>query len=70
MGLATLFADDSVPLHDHQVVRLDSYIGTLEPGKFADFIVVDVKIDTTSKRPMDSVVKATPADISLVVVGG
>jgi 5-methylthioadenosine/S-adenosylhomocysteine deaminase len=50
--------------------RLDSYIGTLEPGKFADFIVVDVKIDTTSKKPLDSVVKATPADISLVVVGG
>ncbi len=50
--------------------RLDAYLGTLEAGKFADFIVIDAKIDTTSKSPLDPVVKATPADIKLVVVGG
>jgi hypothetical protein len=50
--------------------RLDTYIGSLEPGKYADFIVVDAKIDPSAKKPLDPVVKATPADIKLVVVGG
>ncbi|WFU25149.1 amidohydrolase family protein [Bradyrhizobium sp. CB1717] len=50
--------------------RLDAYIGSLEPGKFADFVVVDAKIDPNAKKPLDPVVKATPADIKLVVVGG
>ncbi|MEI9413111.1 amidohydrolase family protein [Mesorhizobium salmacidum] len=53
-----------------KMARLDAQIGTLAAGKFADIIVVDAKIDTTSKRPLDPVVKASPADIELVVVGG
>src|SRR5262249_1917854 len=42
----------------------------LAPGKFADFVAIDVKIDASSARPLDAVVKATPAAIALVVVGG
>jgi 5-methylthioadenosine/S-adenosylhomocysteine deaminase len=53
-----------------KISRLDDYIGTLEAGKFADFVVVDAKIDSSAKTPLDPVVKATPADIKLVVVGG
>lgn len=53
-----------------KISRLDTYIGSLEPGKMADFIVVDAKIDTAAKSPLDPVVKATPADIKLVVVNG
>lgn len=52
------------------ISRLDTYIGSLEPGKFADFIVIDVKIDASAKTPLDPVPKATPGDIKLVVVGG
>jgi 5-methylthioadenosine/S-adenosylhomocysteine deaminase len=50
--------------------RLDAYIGSLEAGKYADFVVVDAKIDPNAKKPLDPIVKATPADIKLVVVGG
>jgi hypothetical protein len=53
-----------------KISRLDAYIGALEPGKFADFVVIDAKIDPTAKKPLDPVVKSTPADIKLVVVGG
>jgi 5-methylthioadenosine/S-adenosylhomocysteine deaminase len=53
-----------------KLVRLDNLIGVLVPGKYADFIVVNVKIDPQSQRPLDAVVNATIANISLVVVGG
>ena len=53
-----------------KISRLDAYIGTLEQGKFADFIVINSKIDPTAKKPLDPIAKATPADINLVVVGG
>jgi hypothetical protein len=36
----------------------------------ADFVVVDAKVDPAAARPLDPVVKATPANIMLVVVGG
>jgi hypothetical protein len=51
-----------------RIARLDPYIGAVEAGKYADFVVVDAKVDPN--KPLDSVVKATPADIKLVVVGG
>jgi 5-methylthioadenosine/S-adenosylhomocysteine deaminase len=53
-----------------KLVRLDNFIGALTPGKYADFIVLNVKVDPQSPRPLDAVVNATIANISLVVVGG
>lgn len=54
-----------------QLVRLDASIGDLSVGKKADFVVVRAKPDPNARNPvLDPVVKATPADILLVVVGG
>jgi 5-methylthioadenosine/S-adenosylhomocysteine deaminase len=53
-----------------KMVRINNYVGSLEPKKFADFVVINVKVDPTSPKPLDPVVAATPADVALVVVGG
>jgi 5-methylthioadenosine/S-adenosylhomocysteine deaminase len=54
-----------------QIARLDASIGDLSVGKKADFVVVKAKPDPKARNPVfDPVVKATPADILLVVVGG
>jgi hypothetical protein len=53
-----------------KLVRVSDDIGVLSPGKLADFIVVNVNVDPTKSAPLDPVAKATPADISLVVVDG
>jgi cytosine/adenosine deaminase-related metal-dependent hydrolase len=62
VGMAT-----SVPA---SLVRISDYIGTLSPGSHADFIVIDAKVDPSKPNPLDPVVKATPANVTLVVVGG
>jgi 5-methylthioadenosine/S-adenosylhomocysteine deaminase len=53
-----------------KLVRLDNLIGSLTPGKYADFVVVNVNVDPQSPRPLDAVINASIANISLVVVGG
>jgi 5-methylthioadenosine/S-adenosylhomocysteine deaminase len=53
-----------------KLVRLDNLIGALTPGKYADFVVLNVGVDPQSPRPLDAVVNASIANISLVVVGG
>jgi len=53
-----------------KLVRLDNLIGALTPGKYADFVVLNIGVDPQSPRPLDAVVNATIANISLVVVGG
>jgi hypothetical protein len=53
-----------------KIARLDEYIGALAPKKRADFLIVSATIDPKKPKPLDTVVKATPADIILVVVGG
>jgi 5-methylthioadenosine/S-adenosylhomocysteine deaminase len=52
------------------LVNMATSIGTLAPGRYADFVALDVKIDPTKPNPLDPVVKATPANVALVVVGG
>jgi 5-methylthioadenosine/S-adenosylhomocysteine deaminase len=54
------------------IARLDD-IGTLAPNKRADIVVINNVTsvnDPNVKTPLDLVVRATPADIVLVVVGG
>jgi hypothetical protein len=54
-----------------QIARLNASIGDLSAGKKADLVVVKAKPDPKARNPLfDPVVKATPADIVLVVVGG
>lgn len=53
-----------------KLVRVSDQIGSLTPGTLADFVAINVKIDTTNPKPLDPLVKATPADVALVVVGG
>jgi 5-methylthioadenosine/S-adenosylhomocysteine deaminase len=53
-----------------KLVRISDYIGSLAPGLYADFVAIDVKIDPNKPNPLDPVVKATPANVALVVVGG
>ena len=53
-----------------KLVRISDYIGALAPDTYADFVVINVKVDPTKPNPLDAVVKATPADVALVVVGG
>jgi hypothetical protein len=53
-----------------QMARIADYIGSLAPNKFADFVVINVKVDVNKPNPLDPVVKAGPADVALVVVGG
>jgi hypothetical protein len=53
-----------------KLVRISDYIGALTPGRYADFVVINAKIDPTQPNPLDPVIKATPADVTLVVVGG
>jgi 5-methylthioadenosine/S-adenosylhomocysteine deaminase len=56
------------------IARLDDQIGTLAPNKRADLVVVSntttLANDPAVHTPLDRVVRATPADIVLVVVGG
>ncbi len=53
-----------------KMARISDYVGTLAPNKFADFVVINVAVDPTKSNPLDPVVRATPADVALVVVGG
>jgi 5-methylthioadenosine/S-adenosylhomocysteine deaminase len=53
-----------------RIVRISDFVGALAPGKYADFVVVNTSVDLTSANPLDPIVKATPANISLVVVNG
>ena len=49
-----------------KMVRIDDYVGSLTVGRMADFIV----IRTDPSMPAQAVLKATPADIALVVIAG
>jgi 5-methylthioadenosine/S-adenosylhomocysteine deaminase len=53
-----------------KMARISDYVGALAPNKFADFVVINAAVDPTKPNPLDPVVKATAADVSLVVVGG
>jgi cytosine/adenosine deaminase-related metal-dependent hydrolase len=53
-----------------KMARISDYVGALAPHRFADFVVVNVKVDPTKPNPLDPVAKATAADVALVVVGG
>lgn len=58
----------SVPAN---IARLDGSIGDLTKDKKADFVAIRAKQDPKARNPdLDPVVKAMPADIMLVVVGG
>jgi hypothetical protein len=48
-----------------EISRLDDWIGTLEPGHYADITVIGMKDGS-----LDSLGKATAADVQLVVVNG
>jgi cytosine/adenosine deaminase-related metal-dependent hydrolase len=48
------------------VLRWDSKVGTLEPGKLADLIVVRGK----ASAPYDSLIDASETDIQLLMIGG
>jgi hypothetical protein len=54
------------------IARLDD-IGILAPNKRADLVVINNVTsanDPNVKTPLDLVVRATPADVVLVVIGG
>ena len=53
-----------------KLVRISDYVGVLERDKYADFVVINAKVDATKPNPLDPIIKATPADVALVVVGG
>jgi 5-methylthioadenosine/S-adenosylhomocysteine deaminase len=53
-----------------KLVRIFDFVGALSSGLYADFVVLDVKVDPTKPNPLDPVTKATPANVALVVVGG
>src|SRR5262249_22505883 len=54
-----------------KMARISDHLGSLAPGKLADFVVFNVAVDPNKPNPLDPVVKsATPADVALVVVGG
>jgi 5-methylthioadenosine/S-adenosylhomocysteine deaminase len=53
-----------------KLVRISDYVGVLERDKYADFVVINAKVDPTKPNPLDPIIKATPADVALVVVGG
>lgn len=46
--------------------RLDDHLGSISPGMIADLVV----IRGDKSKPFNSVVRASPADVLLVVVGG
>src|SRR5262249_15326905 len=48
------------------LLRWDSKVGTLEPGKLADLLVVRGK----ASAPYDSLINATETDIQLLMIGG
>ncbi len=52
------------------IARVDDQIGQLAPKKLADLVVINAKVDANASKPLDPVVKATPADVVLVMVGG
>src|SRR5262249_48683016 len=56
--------------HAAQIARIGDYLGALAPQKLADFVVINAAVDPAKPKPLDPVVKATPADVVLVVVGG
>lgn len=47
-------------------MAVDAYVGTLEPGKYADVLV----LAGNAQDPYRSVIEARPQDIRLVVLGG
>jgi 5-methylthioadenosine/S-adenosylhomocysteine deaminase len=55
-----------------KLVRISDLIGALAPGSYADFVVLNVNVSADPSRPnaLDPVAKATPADVTLVVVNG
>jgi hypothetical protein len=53
-----------------KIARVDDHIGSLAPNKFADFVVINAKVDPNLPMPLGAVMRTTPADIVLVVVGG
>jgi 5-methylthioadenosine/S-adenosylhomocysteine deaminase len=53
-----------------KLARISDYVGALAPNKLADFVVINVKVDPSRPNPLDPVVRATAADVALVVVGG
>jgi 5-methylthioadenosine/S-adenosylhomocysteine deaminase len=62
---------DMATVNAAQVARLDGFIGQLKPGLFADLVVISNNSGSPKdKTPYESVVKATAADVQLVVVGG
>src|SRR5262249_58969831 len=48
------------------LLRWDSKLGTLEPGKLADLLVVRGK----ATAPHDSLINANETDIKLLMIGG
>jgi 5-methylthioadenosine/S-adenosylhomocysteine deaminase len=70
---ATIGSNDLVAMATSvpaELVRIADHVGALAPGKLADFVVLNVSVDPTKLTPLDAIVRATPSDISLVVVGG
>jgi 5-methylthioadenosine/S-adenosylhomocysteine deaminase len=53
-----------------RLARIDDKVGSLTPGRLADFVVINTKIDPHGPRPLAAVANANPANIALVVVGG
>jgi cytosine/adenosine deaminase-related metal-dependent hydrolase len=70
---ATIGSNDLVAMATSvpaKLVRIAEQVGTLAPGKLADFVVINVSVDPAKPTPLDAIVKATPGNISLAVVGG
>jgi 5-methylthioadenosine/S-adenosylhomocysteine deaminase len=68
MGSGDLFnMATSIPA---KLVRISDYVGVLERNRYADFVVINVKVDPTKPNPLDPIIKATPADVALAVVAG
>jgi hypothetical protein len=57
-GMAT-----SIPA---KIARVDDQIGTLQPGRLADILVLRKR----AGAPYETIVLSTPADVRLVIVGG
>jgi 5-methylthioadenosine/S-adenosylhomocysteine deaminase len=53
-----------------KLVRISDYVGVLERDKYADFVVINAKVDPTKPNPLDPIIRATPADVALVIAGG
>jgi 5-methylthioadenosine/S-adenosylhomocysteine deaminase len=53
-----------------KIARLDGYIGSLSPGRFADIVAIRAGAADVAANPAQAVLRASPADILLVVVNG